>query len=248
MSMSKKGMKKPGMAVLCAIFLLVFTYGCGTYQESSPDPSGAAAENKENAPGYAEVYGKLIDEMASSGEADLFSLIQVDDDGIPELAAVNSEGAWDRDQVFLYTAGESGPVLLASDTGPGMEGHFIACFEKQNLFVQSGAATGEGYQFYKIENAEPVRVLSAGHFEQEDEDGETADHYFIDDEETDGDTYLERVRSLLPPDGTLTLLAEAGSTDMVIMEAGFDEKYLAMRETGRKAYQSREEILKKLSE
>ncbi len=41
--------------------------------------------------------------MHDSSDADQFALIDIDGDGIGELVASDSEGSWEKDQVFLFT-------------------------------------------------------------------------------------------------------------------------------------------------
>ena len=58
-----------------------------TVKDTADDTEDAESDAAGSA--YADIYISEIEKLSSSGEADLFALVYVDDDEIPELAAVS---------------------------------------------------------------------------------------------------------------------------------------------------------------
>ena len=77
---------------------------------------------------YVSLYLNQINEIYTSGTADQFALVNVDGDDIPELAAVSSEGSWDKDQIFLYKIFDKNNQRY--QLIPGFELHFLQ-FQKR---------------------------------------------------------------------------------------------------------------------
>lgn len=204
----------------------------------------ACANTDESA--YADIYKTQIEELSSQGQADLFALVNVDDDEIPELAAISSEGSWDKDQVFLYTTDGKEAVLLASDIGPGMEGHFIGFFEKENVFVKSGAPTGEAFEFYKIDNFKPVKIMAASRVQMTDEDGNETDSCMVDEKEVAPDEYIAALKEIIPS-ARMTQLADEGSAEMISYDVSFDDGYMELTGEEKISYYSLDDIAELLA-
>ncbi len=200
------------------------------------------AESDAAGSAYADIYISEIEKLSSSGEADLFALVYVDDDEIPELAAVSSEGSWDKDQVFLYTADGKETVLLASDIAPGMEGHYIAFFEKENIIVKSGAAIGAEFKFIKIENHKPVETLRCSRIQMTDADGNDIDVCKVNDKEVSADEYIAAMQEAIPS-VKMTKLAEVGAADMVSYKVNLDDGYMKLIDAESTPYYSYDEII-----
>ncbi|WP_029320176.1 hypothetical protein [Butyrivibrio sp. AE3004] len=195
---------------------------------------------------YKEVYSKLIDELSSEKKADMFALINVDEDSVPELAAVDSEGSWDEDQVFLYTTDGKDAILLASDIGPGMEGHAVSYFEKKNVIVQTGAPMGDRYVLYKIVDSKPVQFLAAEQFEMIDEEDNEVVHSIVDDKEVSEEEYLKMLKAAFPEEEMIMLSAAQDAPDMVRYKVSLDNGYLDLTETEKIPYSSYDEIMELL--
>lgn len=226
-------MRKRIVYIAGVIGLTMSLYGCG----------GAAETSETGSSSYSDIYAGEIDELVSSGDADLFALVDVDGDDTPELAAISSEGSWDKDQVFLYTTDGQDIVLLANDIGPGMEGHAIGFFEKQNVFMQSGSSSGDSYVFYKIENAEPVQITAVGSFTMIDENDNEVSSCLVDDNEVTNEEYIKALKEALPS-GEITVLASVDTKDMVKYDVSAEDGYLSYTEKEKIPYNSYDEIMK----
>ncbi|SEM28356.1 hypothetical protein SAMN04487770_13212 [Butyrivibrio sp. ob235] len=215
--------------------------------EAEDEDTALADDLPDSAGSYKKAYQKVVDDLSSAGDADMFALVDVNDDDIPELAASSSEGSWDKDQVFLYTADAGKAVLLASDIGPGMEGHFIAYIEKGNVFIKSGAPTGEYYTFYVIGDNQPEEFFSAGHFQMLDDNDNEVETYMIDEEEVTKDEYDSQLNDALES-GEFIMLAEPESLNMVKYNVSFKDGYMALEETEEIPYLPYDEISELLAE
>ena len=125
---------------------------------------------------YIDLY---LDEAAllyDAGDADQFAMVDIDGNGVPELIAVSSEGSWEKDQIFLFTVYDDDLALLATDIAPGVEGHYVAFCEGDNVVEFSGAALGERHDYYEIEEDRLSPILSIQYFNDLDSFGE----YWLD--------------------------------------------------------------------
>ncbi len=173
----------------------------GEADEASKDEE---AEEAEEEPTYQNLYLKEAKDLVDSDNADNFALYDIDGDGVPELIAVSSEGSWDKDQVFLYTFYNDEIVLLASDIAPGMEGHYIALYDGENLVELSGAATGESHVYYELVEGELNPVLSLQSFDDPSDEDKTV--YLVDDDEVSEEEYTEACDDFAAVHGTKTIL------------------------------------------
>lgn len=158
---------------------------------------------------FEELYHDVIAELYSTGAADQFALVNVDGDEVPELAASSSEGSWDKDQIFLYTVYNGAPVLLTSTVGTGIEGHYIGFYEGENVVECSGAASGDRRDFYEIRDGKLELIRSLQWYnDPTSPDGDTV-VYFVDEAETDMETYRAADEAMIEAHGALTILETA---------------------------------------
>lgn len=169
-------------------------------------------------PAYAQLYLDYIKALYLAGTADQFALINVNDDKIPELVTCSSEGSWEKDQVFLYTIYNDEVVLLISDIAPGLDGCSIAYYEGENLVVQSGAATGERYIYYQMQDGKLELLTSFSSFYLDDI------HCSIDEQEVTEEDYLQAQKDFVSAHGAIsTFYTETIDTDNIIFDNGYLE-------------------------
>jgi len=183
-------------------------------------------------------YLSTITELHDSGRADRFALVYVDEDDVPELAAVSSEGAWDKEQTFLYTLSGDEPVLLASDIAPGMEGHSVFFCEGENFIVCSGAALGERLICCAIGANGAEQVLSLERIPNPADPDEVA--YAVNGEETDEAQYLAALEAFAASHDTMIRL---DIEEMRIVSLAVEDGDIAETVVGTIPYQSFETIV-----
>ncbi len=196
---------------------------------------------------YAGVYSQLISELDSTSQADRFALVDVNKDRIPELAAVSSEGSWEKDQVFLYTTDGKEAILLVSDIAPGMEGHSIGFVEKKNIIIKSGAVSGEAYELYRIEDNKAVKYMTFENRQLFDDEGDEIFEMYIDDAKVSDEEYEKKMNSELLKKGKPTVLAETDYEGMVEEKWFLVDGLLYTEEAGQKEYLSCEDMMKELN-
>ena len=113
---------------------------------------------------YAGYYIDKATELNKAGKADSFALIDVDADGVPELAAADSKGEMrEEGNAFLFTAGNGEAVKLLS-VNSGFDGAHIYVSEGKNNIIETGSMSGnERYTGYSINDGklEKSRELQA---------------------------------------------------------------------------------------
>ena len=186
---------------------------------------------------YVSLYLNQINEIYTSGTADQFALVNVDGDDIPELAAVSSEGSWDKDQIFLYKIFDNQIVLLASDIAPGMEGHSIAYYEGENVVVKTGAAAGFREEYYQI-NQEQLELIFSVTYDYIDED-----LYKVNDQNVSEDEYYQTITNLISSLGPIITL---GGTEMDVETVSCDNGYPEYIQQDTRSYMTYEEIISQL--
>ena len=152
----------------------------------------------ENNSDYAKIYTAEIDDLVSQNKADKFALIYVDDDDVPELLAVNSNGPdMADDSVFLYTAYEDKISLLESTPVVMYKCH-LDIAEKKNFIYTGGGDLSLNESFDKIQKGTAKTTFASElRSDFDDSTGRVTDHYIIEDFEVDADTYYNRVYSKL---------------------------------------------------
>lgn len=185
----------------------------------------------------AQLYFDHIQKLFLSGTADQFALVNVNDDNIPELVACSSEGSWEKDQVFLYTIYNDEVSLLISDISPGLDGHFIAYYEGENLVVQSGSAAGERYEYYQIQDGQLEFLTSFSSFLLDDM------NYRIGEQEVSETDYLQTQKDFVSAHGAISTfeLAEIHTETIT-----FDNDYLEYMDVSSKPYMTFDEISSEL--
>ena len=190
---------------------------------------------------YSQAYLDEAKRLNDAHEADQFALVDIDADGVPELAASSSEGSWDKDQIFLYTVKDGKASLLASDIAPGMEGHYIGFYEGENIVEKSGAAFGEIHEYYSINEGGLSPVLSLQWLEDPERDYELV--YLVDGQESDEAEYSKAEQDFLSSHANLTYL---DTNEMAVMEVSSAD---GMRDTSvvsTKPYLSYDELAEQL--
>ena len=161
--------------------------GATVKEENSTEESLAEteAEETENS-SYAKLYLDEIEELYTAGEADLFLLINVDGDEVPELAALNSAGP-DGENLFLYTVYDEDIVLLES-VAAGFDGHGIEFAEGKNV-IKLGSSMGgyNTYEFKKITDGEMKEVITFLEVGIDD-----TEEYHINDEEVSSEEFYKQ--------------------------------------------------------
>lgn len=161
--------------------------GTTVEEETSTEESLAEteAEETENS-SYAKLYLDEIEELYTSGEADLFLLINVDGDEVSELAALNSAGP-DGENLFLYTVYDEEVVLLES-VAAGFDGHGIEFAEGKNV-IKLGSSMGgyNTYEFKKITDGEMEEVITFLEVGIDD-----TEEYHINDEEVSSEEFYKQ--------------------------------------------------------
>lgn len=185
----------------------------------------------------AQLYIDHIQKLFLSGTADQFALVNVNDDKIPELVACSSEGSWDKDQVFLYTIYNGEVVLLISDIAPGLEGHFIAYCEGENLVLQSGSVIGVQYVYYQMQEGQLELLTSFSSFFLDDI------HCIIDEQEVSETDYLQAQRDFVSAHNTITKFE---FTTIDTQNINLDKNYLEFVDSSSKPYMTFEEITSEL--
>ena len=206
-------------------------------EEDKKDEISADSRFEEGSGEYIDLYLEKASELDKAGKADQFALIDIDGDGIKELAASSSEGAWDKDQVFLFTVKDDEIVLLTSDIATGMEGHYIGCFEGQNVIDCSGAAAGERHNYYEIKDGELNLLLSLAYFDDPEKDYETV--YFVDEKETDEDEYNKKGKKFFEKLEDMTVFETKEMKEYTVKWA---DGYTELTESDTVPYMSLEEL------
>lgn len=204
----------------------------------TPDEGQSESTEDAKAPDDgANPYLAKAEELSKSGLADRFALIDVDGDDAPELAAVSSEGSWEKDQVFIYTVKDGDVILLTSDIAPGMEGHRVGFYKGLNLIERSGAASGERHDFYTVKDGKLEAVLYLMSFDDPDKDFETV--YLVDDKETDEDTFIKTAKDFLSSYKNMTVLDIEAMSEAT---PDFSDGYENLMVNGTVPYLSLEEL------
>ncbi len=207
--------------------------GGQTGEAAGSDPSKEIAGGGDAASAYKQAYLDIANELSSAGDADQFALILLDEDDIPELVAVSSEGAYDRDQVFIYTMAGDKAELLMSDVCPGLEGHQVSYYEGQGVVRRQGAAAGERYEYDTVDGGKLVPILTLSYVNIAEE------KYYMDEEEIPEDTYYEMMTDFESSYGDRVAL-ELDS--MKTISASFDNGIPTYTDGETKPYMSLEEI------
>ncbi|WP_026507859.1 hypothetical protein [Butyrivibrio sp. MC2013] len=214
-------------------------------EDAEVDSEEYEEDEAANPEEYIAAYSELAKQLSESGEADLFRPVYVDQDDIPELAAISSEGSWDKDQVFLYTYYDGEARLLVSDIGPGMEGHSVSFFPQCNMIMKTGAAAGEAYSFYCIGYGEAEEFMTFSSLVNFDEDDNEQISYMIDGEEASEEEFEEQLGELLATDDGIKL-CEVDDMAMIQKTMSYKDGVYTEEEKGRADYFDYDELLDEL--
>lgn len=163
--------KAIGVVVLTDLYTYYYGFECPLdyyedneefYKEELADLSlssiGDAGEVSTGAE-YVGCYLDIATELAGAGTADSFALIDVDADGVPELAAVDSKGEQrEEGNAFLFTSGNKEAVKLLS-VNAGYDGAHIYISAGKNTILETGGMMGtEFYTLYDIADGKPEKT------------------------------------------------------------------------------------------
>ncbi len=149
---------------------------------------------------YEDLYLEEMVTLYDAGDADQFAFVFINEDDIPEIIAVSSEGSWDKDQIFIYTIGNDNELVqLITDVAPGVDGKYIAFADEENIIEVSGAAFGERHEYYEIKDGKLNPILTLESYNDPENDGEDEDArlYFIDDKAADEKSYMEAEKKMV---------------------------------------------------
>ena len=104
---------------------------------------------------YAQAYLNQVEEYHKDGTADGFMLIDVNDDGTPELAAVNSEAPMEElGNAHLFTY-KDGAISELISVNAGYDGAHIYISESDDIILQTGSMSGtEAFTLYTMNGKE----------------------------------------------------------------------------------------------
>lgn len=151
-------------------------------KESETEAKDEAAEE------YASIYLEKITELNKDKTADSFVLIDVNGDGVQELAVTNSEGPLeDEGNTHLFTVSD-GKLCELLSVNSGYDGGHLYVSEESNTVLSTGGMSGtEIYDLYslegdKLENTKELTALfniEDDSYTYKDDDKEiTEDKYF----------------------------------------------------------------------
>lgn len=233
------GSLKGIIGLSCVCLLIVTMSGCGNQVDETPpvvtteqkatEAEGVVKRTEteteqeevelelEELPDYREIYLELIDQLYSSDKADLFALVNIDGDEVPELAASSTDGSWEKDQEYLYMIYNEAPVLLISDIAPGLDGNGIGFFEGKNVIERRGTATGSSETFYEVNEGQLNPIFT---MQQYDLDG---NHYLINDVEVGADEFMTEAGSFFE---NIDTVIELGTSEMTVSKINPDFEFV----------------------
>ena len=176
------------------------TTDAGSAQEKTDDMTRGLPDISDEDLSYEDLYLEEMVTLYDAGDADQFAFVFINEDDIPELIAVSSEGSWDKDQIFIYTIGNDNELVqLITDVAPGVDGKYIAFADEENIIEVSGAAFGERHEYYEIKDGKLNPILTLESYNDPENDGEDEDArlYFIDDKAADEKSYMEAEKKMV---------------------------------------------------
>ncbi len=143
------------------------------------------------------VYRDQVKEMVSSGTADQFMLVYIDDDEIPELLASNSEGPLDKENAFIYTFYNDELVLLASVIS-GADGGSLS-YSENNMIRQTGSVAGMSDVYSKLADGKLEEELRAEMIDtlKTDSEGEEVYKYSVNGKDATEKEYNDSIDGLV---------------------------------------------------
>ncbi|MCR5733614.1 MAG: hypothetical protein K6G22_03310 [Lachnospiraceae bacterium] len=212
-------------------------------EEPVSDNSEDLSKEEEPAtdPDHAKLYLRKIEELHISNLADRFELVDVNGDGICELAAVSSDETYYHDNVFLYTIKDDKAVLLKSMIS-GVDGIHLYYSGKENEILYTVTYSGnERFEFYSLEDHELKEKQIYETIYDPDKD---ATSYKTDNADVSEDEYYKSLKELLDPLNPLTAIDCDGlnETEFAIGDGTFEVKTV-----GTQPYKEYEQIKEELT-
>lgn len=154
------------------------------------------------------VYDDKVNELRSEGLADMFELVNIDEDDSPELVASDSKGSFDHENAFIFTFYNNEVTELAAVI-TGVDGGNLDFAERKNLIHISGAAAGMREVFSQIKDGKLEEVFAA-EAAFTDDDGE----YSVNGENVKEDEYYEKINTFVKPYNPLTRISYEGFNEI----------------------------------
>ncbi len=209
----------------------------GTEETVNTD-AGSITETENEGNTYSAIYRDKINELSSEGLADQFALANIDEDGIPELIASDSNGSFDHENAYIFTICNDEAVLLAGVI-TGVDGGCLDYAEGANLIHVSGAAAGMREVFSKIREGRLEEAFCA-EASGMDEDAQ----YSVNGSSVSEKEYYEKVNEFAETYDPFTRIAYDGLYDVSYF---FEDGYGGFEQGSSKQYSSAEEIMKELN-
>lgn len=194
------------------------------------EEAGTGAEDASTSEEESDEYGAYLDkvnELKADGLADQFTLVNIDEDDIPELVASDSNGSFDHENAFIFTIHNDEVVQLAAVIA-GVDGGNLDYAEGKNLIHVSGAAGGMREVFSKITDGKLEEVFTA-EATWMDENAE----YSVNGSSVKEDEYYKQINEFLGSYNPMTRIAYDGLYEVTYkydngyggFEQGSAEKY-----------------------
>ncbi len=212
----KKNIRMTALAV-CFVLAVSGMAGCGGKDEKADSNQTAENEDQqtetepetetENAGEYG-AYDEKVSELKSQGLADMFELVNIDEDDSPELVASDSKGSFDHENAFIFTV-YNGEVTELAAVITGVDGGNLDFSEGKNLIHISGAAAGMREVFSNIKDGKLEEVFAA-EATFTDDDGK----YSVNGESVKEDEYYKQINDFVKPYNPLTRISYEGFNEI----------------------------------
>ncbi len=184
--------KGRSLSAAIAALAICAVCACGKGEEPAAEAAEAApAENNS----YASLYLGEIEQLRNTGQADSFALINVDGDDIPELAASDSKGSYEHDNVFLYTVYNEEIRLLESGMST-LDGYFLDYSEGRNIIKTGSGMAGLYNNHYSMIRNGGLEPVLSGTYKDVYIDPDEEVYYMINDEEVSEREYTEKIQEI----------------------------------------------------
>ena len=232
--------------VACMSMILAGLCGCGGSEAVTQDADEGRGDviPEEESADYASLYLGEIEKLASEGLADQFTLVNIDEDDIPELIASDSTRSYEHENAFIYTVSDGKAVLLAKAM-TGVDGASLSFCEGKNIIREAGGLMGQNDTFSKIDNGKLSEVFKAEALisPETDENGEEIYTYSVNGKDADKTTYLDEFSKFIEPYSSMISIDYDG-LNSIKFTSDQDMVWFEVTDTGK--YSTKEEITKQL--
>jgi hypothetical protein len=191
------------------------------------EPSDLPETGNESETPYGGPYIDKINELQTEGLADQFTLVNIDEDDIPELVASDSKGSFDHENAFIFTVNNDEVIQLAGVI-TGVDGGNLDYSAGSNLIHVSGAAAGMRDVFSEIKDGKLEEVFVAEASSMDEDAKYTVNGSSVTEEE-----YYKQINGFVEKYNPLTRIAYDGLYEITYkyengygnFEPGGSEKY-----------------------